>query len=293
MKQHYQLCNFILLLIGSIFLSGCSQQISQSKMQFVVQSPADHLEQEVMLERISQVLLSTGLNRNERAAFHFERGVIYDSLGLWTLARNDFELAVKYNPNDASAYNYLGLYSLLEQDYDQAIELFNHVLELDHDYEYAFLNRGLAFYYGQRYFLAEKDFLQFYALNKSDPYRTLWLYWNDLKQHPKQAKNYLQQRVASLDDAQWGTILVQYFLGKLSGDELLQQALQFANADANKFAEVLTETYFYLAKQQLNLAQTDQAEMLFKWAMANQVYDFVEYRFALFELMKLSQYSNK
>ena len=51
--------------------------------------------------------------------------------------------------------------------------------------------------------------------------------------------------------------------------------------------KLLTETYFYLAKQKLNVGLVDEAAALFKLAMANQVYNFVEYRFAVLELMKL------
>lgn len=59
--------------------------------------------------------------------------------------------------------------------------------------------------------------------------------------------------------------------------------------ESAKFNEILTETYFYLAKQQLNIGQTqtEKAKQLFKLAIANQVYNFVEYRFALLEAAKL------
>ena len=65
-----------------------------------------------------------------------------------------------------------------------------------------------------------------------------------------------------------------------------EQATKFAE-DPQQYAEILTETYFYLAKQKLNMGLVDEAAALFKLAMANQVYNFVEYRFAAFELMKL------
>ena len=48
---------------------------------------------------------------------------------------------------------YLGLYLLLEEDYDSALETFNAVFELDPSYDYTHLNRGLNFYYVERYIL--------------------------------------------------------------------------------------------------------------------------------------------
>ena len=36
-----------------------------------------------MITRIGQVLLVGKMSNEERATLHFERGVLYDSLGLW------------------------------------------------------------------------------------------------------------------------------------------------------------------------------------------------------------------
>ena len=229
------------------------------------------------------------MSNEERASLHFERGVLYDSLGLWALARYDFTQALALQPKMAAVYNYLGLYLLLDEDYDGALEAFNTVFSLDPDYEYTFLNRALDFYYVERYNLAEQDFLAFYQRNKSDPYRVLWLYLNELKFKPAEAQKNLAQRAVGLSQDYWGTYIVQYYLGKLSVQDLQAKAQQFATKTATQYAEVLTETYFYLAKQKLNMGQIDEAETLFKLAVANQVYNFVEYRFAVFELSKLGQ----
>ena len=242
-----------------------------------------------MIVRISQVLLVGKMSNEERASLHFERGVLYDSLGLWALARYDFTQALALQPKMAAVYNYLGLYLLLDEDYDGALEAFNTVFSLDPDYEYTFLNRALDFYYVGRYNLAEQDFLAFYQRNKSDPYRVLWLYLNELKFKPAEAQKNLAQRAVGLSQDYWGTYIVQYYLGKLSVQDLQAKAQQFATKTATQYAEVLTETYFYLAKQKLNMGQIDEAETLFKLAVANQVYNFVEYRFAVFELSKLGQ----
>ena len=42
----------------------------------------------------------------------YTSGVLYDSLGLWGLARYDFTQALALQPKMASVYNYLGLYLL-------------------------------------------------------------------------------------------------------------------------------------------------------------------------------------
>jgi len=296
MTQRNGLFNFavFLTILFSVFvLSGCVSLsdafVSKNKVVLAEQNPSQHFEQEVMIVRISQVLLVGKMSNEERASLHFERGVLYDSLGLWALARYDFTQALALQPKMAAVYNYLGLYLLLDEDYDGALEAFNTVFSLDPDYEYTFLNRALDFYYVERYNLAEQDFLAFYQRNKSDPYRVLWLYLNELKFKPAEAQKNLAQRAVGLSQDYWGTYIVQYYLGKLSVQELQAKAQQFATKTATQYAEILTETYFYLAKQKLNMGQIDEAETLFKLAVANQVYNFVEYRFAVFELSKLGQ----
>ena len=296
MTQRNGLFNFavFLTILFSVFvLSGCvglsDAFVSKNKVVLAEQNPSQHFEQEVMIVRISQVLLVGKMSNEERASLHFERGVLYDSLGLWALARYDFTQALALQPKMAAVYNYLGLYLLLDEDYDGALEAFNTVFSLDPDYEYTFLNRALNFYYVERYNLAEQDFLAFYQRNKSDPYRVLWLYLNELKFKPAEAQKNLAQRAIGLSNDYWGTYIVQYYLGKLSVQELQNKAQHFAAQTSTQYAEILTETYFYLAKQKLNMGQTDEAETLFKLSIANQVYNFVEYRFAVFELAKLGQ----
>ena len=110
-----------------------------------------------------------------------------------------------------------------------------------------------------------------------------------MKFKPAEAQKNLAQRAIVLSNDYWGTYIVQYYLGKLSVQELQNKAQHFAAQTSTQYAEILTETYFYLAKQKLNMGQTDEAETLFKLSIANQVYNFVEYRFAVFELAKLGQ----
>ncbi|EIJ71641.1 lipoprotein NlpI [Pasteurella bettyae] len=299
MIQLRKLFNFVLFLPSLFFIcliSGCissSDQVFVSKNKVVLgeQYPNAHFDQEVMIVRISQMLIVGQLSKKERADLHFERGVLYDSLGLWGLARYDFTQALALQPKSPAIYNYLGLYLLLDGEYDSALEAFNAVLELDTNYEYTYLNRGLDFYYMERYNLAQNDLLKFYQANKNDPYRVLWLYLNELKFKPTEATQNLVERAKTLSTEYWGTYIVQYYLNQISVKDLLDKAKAFVDPQSSQYAEVLTETYFYLAKQKLNAGHIEEAETLFKLAMANQVYNFVEYRFALFELAKLKDAS--
>ena len=294
MQQRIKLFNFrfyLLNFLALLLLTGCvsrsSDIIAPEKLPLAELNPQLRFEQEVMVVRLTQVLQEAKLNQAERAELLFERGVIYDSLGLWSLARYDFTQAVEYNPKMAAAYNYLGLYLLLEDDYDSAIDAFNAVLELDPNYDYTRLNRGLAFYYSGRYSEAERDLQKFYEADKTDPYRALWLYFNELEIDSIDAKQKLVERSKSLSKDFWGTNIVSYFLGEFTLEQLRLKMNAQAEANTATYAEILTETYFYLAKQTLKMNQVAEAVSFFRLAIANQVYNFVEYRFALFELAQL------
>ena len=101
MTQRNGLSNFAIFLtiLFSVFvLSGCvglsNTFVSKNKVVLAEQNPSQHFEQEVMIVRISQVLLVGKMSNEERASLHFEQGVLYDSLGLWALARYDFTQAL-------------------------------------------------------------------------------------------------------------------------------------------------------------------------------------------------------
>ena len=203
--QYFRLFRFLVSLSSlslTLFISGCVQSgnvfVAPNKVVLADQNPNTHFEQEVMITRIGQVLLVGKMSNEERATLHFERGVLYDSLGLWGLARYDFTQALALQPKMASVYNYLGLYLLLEEDYDSALETFNAVFELDPSYDYTHLNRGLNFYYVERYNLAEDDLMKFYEADTKDPYRVLWLYLNEHKLKPQEAHANLVERAKGL-----------------------------------------------------------------------------------------------
>lgn len=294
MQQPFKLFKlrfFLFNLLVLLCLTGCVNRvtgiISPTKLSLSEVSPQLRFEQEEMIARLTQVLQEARLTKTEQANLLFERGVIYDSLGLWALARHDFAHAVELNPKMAAAYNYQGLYLLLEDDYESAIDAFNAVLELDPQYHYTYLNRGLAFYYSGRFSEAQRDFSRFYEADKTDPYRVLWLYFNELELKPEEAKQNLIDRSKLLSSDFWATTLVSYFLGDFTLEQLRLKINAQAEPNTAQYAEILTESYFYLAKQTLKLNQVTEAKTLFRLASANQVYNFVEYRFALFELARL------
>ncbi|CAK9883783.1 MAG: Lipoprotein NlpI [Candidatus Erwinia impunctatus] len=274
-------------LATAFMLAGCST--SDWRKNEVLAVPLQPtLQQEVILARMEQILVSRALSDDERAQLLYERGVLYDSLGLRALARNDFSYALSIRPDMPEVFNYLGIYFTQAGNFDAAYEAFDSLLELDPTYNYAYLNRGIALYYGGRFKQAQDDLLAFYQDDPNDPFRCLWLYLTEKEINPDKAKQALKQRYAHAVKEQWGWKIVEFYLGNISESELMAR-LKADATDNTSLAEHLSETNFYLGKHYLSLGEKSNAEALFKLTVANNVHNFVEHRYALLELALLGQ----
>ncbi|MGL4859910.1 MAG: lipoprotein NlpI [Enterobacteriaceae bacterium] len=270
-----------------MLLAGCSNMNWRNNVVLAIPLQPT-LQQEVMLARMEQILASSSLTDDERAQLLYERGVLYDSLGLRALARNDFSQALIIRPDMPEVFNYLGIYLTQSGNFDAAYEAFDSVLELDPNYNFARLNRGIALYYGGRYPLAQADLLAFYQEDPNDPFRSLWLYLVEKQIDAKQAARSLQGRYDLAKRSQWGWDIAEFYLGKISEGELMKR-LQESATDNTSLAERLSEANFYLGKHYLSLGDKKSAVALFKLSVANNVHIFVEHRYALLELALLGQ----
>ena len=243
-------------------------------------------QNELALAKIGQLLSSSDLNPDQRAELYYERGVVFDRVGLRTMARIDFNRALRERPDFAEAYNFIGVYLTQQQDFDNAYDAFDSALELAPDYDYAFLNRGIALYYGQRPKLAVEDLSEFYRRRPEDPYRVLWLYMAEQQVDAQQADKALQRRYKQHAGDEWGWAIVSVFAGQQSEAEFMRQ-LSASAKNNRELAERLCEAYFYLGKWHLAQGKKALAESYFKLSMANNVYDFIEHRYAMLELVQL------
>jgi lipoprotein NlpI len=277
----------------SLCLSGCASLSSGSNRddvegKLVVAPVSPDYRLEVNLAKLNEILANMELTDAQRARFHYDRGVIYDSVGLRLLARIDFHQALKLQPDLADAYNFLGIYYTQEGDFDSAYEAFDGVLELSPDYDYAYLNRGIALYYGERSQLALEDMETFYNRNREDGYRALWLYLVAAKVDPLDAKLRLKEHRQVLPEGAWATMLVDYYLGKLNKAELFAAA-KSGLTQPKEYAERLCEVYFYLAKLAIAKDELQEAANYLRLVLATNIYDFVEHRYARLELSKLRE----
>ncbi|WP_413111027.1 lipoprotein NlpI [Thaumasiovibrio sp. DFM-14] len=278
----------VVLLIG--WLSGCATQPaisgwSHPPLAIPLQST---MQQELQLARIEQLLQREDLDDTTLAQVHYERGMLHDSLGLRDLARLDFNQSLQYKPDQADVFNILGVYYTQTGFFDAAYEAFDSVLELKPLHPFAQRNRGIALYYGQRYWLADDDLLRHYEENINDPYRVIWLYLNDLELDSASAQEKLASRYDAADKTGWGWEIVEMYLNLRPESELLHVVAMESQSN-EELAEKLCEVYFYMAKRYQHNGDFSSAVALYKMAMAGNVYEFIEHRYAMLELATMLQ----
>ena len=241
-------------------------------------SPQRQLE----IAQISQLLQDHELSQEQRTVLLYRRGALYDALGMTTLARIDFNQVLDYRPGMADAYNYIGIHATQSGDFDMAFEAFDSVLELDRDHPYVLLNRGIAAYYSGQYELAQMDLADFYYQDPDDAYRILWLYFADRQLNQERALTLLLERQQALTE-RWEKNLVRLFAGEINGQQLMASTLDGVD-NQMVLIERLAEAYFYLGKFQRMQGEYEDAANFFKLALATNLYEFIEHRYAYLEL---------
>lgn len=280
-----------ILLCITVLTQGCtslnssnSNANSVSLGQLVIAEPlAINFKSEIAIARLSEVINRVKISDEQKAQFYYDRGVLYDSVGLRSLARLDFSHALQLQPTLSDAYNFLGINLTQLKEFSQAYENFDSVLELSPKHEYAHLNRGIALYYGDRPELAAQDFINFHYRQTDDPYRLLWLYLAEYELDVMLAKQNLRKRAELVDDRTWAKQVIYLFLGDISQQEFVSELT--VNVKSNKeLTDRLCEAYFYLGKYNQKKSNFGAAANFFKLSLSTNVYEFVEHRYARLEL---------
>ena len=150
-----------------VFTQGCATQSNEGQQpatmgQLVIAEPMPvNYKSELALARLTEVLQRAEINDLQKAQLYYDRGVIFDSVGLRSLARFDFNRALRLKPDLVDAYNFLGIHFTQLQEFNEAYNSFDSALDLSPKHDYAYLNRGIALYYGGRPQMAQDDFVPF------------------------------------------------------------------------------------------------------------------------------------
>ena len=286
-----------LIVITSALLFGCAnkdvvQQSSGQMGNLLLAEPAPmNQRSQLAIARYSHILGKTELANDQRAQLLHQRGILYDSVGLSGLAQYDFNQAIRLKPDLAEAYNSMGVHYTQQMDFIQAYEAFDASLDINPEMEFAFLNRGIALYYGGRPDLAMQDFGTFYNKNASDPYRALWSYLASSEIDEQRALQELTELRKNLDGDNWATQLVDLYLNKITESQLLR-ALISGVTSQQQLTDRLCEAYFYLGKYHSARGNRAIASNYFKLALSTNVFEYVEHRYARLELNLLRDEAN-
>jgi len=287
-----------IIILISAFSLGCannsgSMQNNRQMGNLLLAEPAPmNPRSQLAIARYSHILGSTDLEDEQKAQLLHQRGTLYDSVGLSGLAQYDFNKAISLKPDLAEAYNSIGVHYTQQMNFIQAYEAFDATLDINPDMEFAFLNRGIALYYGGRPDLAVKDFGTFYRRNASDPYRALWSYLASSQIDKPQAMIDLAQQRKNLDESNWATQLVDLYLEETTESDLLN-ALISGVTSQQQLTDRLCEAYFYLGKYHSARGNRGVASNYFKLALSTNVFEYVEHRYARLELNLLRDEANK
>lgn len=277
--------SIILVTQGCVSLNKSNSDASfMALSQLVIAEPlAINFKSEIAIARLSEVINRVKITDEQKAQLYYDRGVLYDSVGLRSLARLDFSHALQLQPTLTDAYNFLGIHLTQLKEFSQAYDKFDSVLELAPWHEYAHLNRGIALYYGDRPELAAQDFTNFHYKQSDDPYRLLWLYLAEYEVDSLLAKQKLKQRAELVDDLTWAKQVIYLFLGDISQKEFISELTLNINS-TKALTDRLCEAYFYLGKYNQIQKNYGAAANFFKLSISTNVYEFVEHRYARLEL---------
>ncbi|MEP2652193.1 MAG: lipoprotein NlpI [Paraglaciecola sp.] len=243
---------------------------------------------QLAIARYSHILGSTEIENEQRAQLLHQRGVLYDSVGLSGLAQYDFNQALRIKPDLAEAYNSIGVHYTQQMDFIQAYEAFDASIDINPEMEFAFLNRGIALYYGGRPDLAVEDFGKFYNKDSTDPYRVLWSYLAANEVDSAQAFAELTELRKNLNEKNWATQIVDLYLGKITENQLLSVLIGGVESQ-QQLTNRLCEAYFYLGKYHAARSHKGIASNYFKLALSTNVFEYVEHRYARLELSLLRE----
>lgn len=283
------------MIIACFCLSACSflKNSAPSNEEFKIFPMAtavqvDQQDENKLLLITQLILLHKKLTPRQKARLFYERGLIYDKIGLNEYSHFNILQSLKLDPSYAPSYNMLGLYLLQNHSYEGAFEAFDSAIELDKHMTLSYLYSAVGLLAIGRNDLAKSAIEKFYQADEQEPYDILWRFIINSNVDPKSALKNLKSEKNEKDNPLFIWKIIDYFAGRISQKDLIN--LSSKGIITNKhYAERLCELYFYLATWEREHGNRDKAIYYYKLSIATNVRDFIEFKYSYFALASIQQ----
>ncbi|HTY76709.1 MAG TPA: tetratricopeptide repeat protein [Candidatus Bathyarchaeia archaeon] len=213
------------------------------------------------------------------------RGSAFQHMGNYDRAIQDYDQAIRLDGTSAFAYNNRGRVYHLKEDYQQAIKDYGQAIEADPDYPLAFYNRGLARFDQGLYIAAVPDFVRAVQLDPAKPYRVIALYMAKARAGDPD-KEMLAASATQLKLDQWPGPVVNLLLDKTTPQAVIDAT---RDPDPQVQRERQCEAYFYIGEYLLIHDQRAEAARMLQAAAATGLNSLFEYSSAKAELRNLAK----
>src|SRR5215468_9510702 len=222
------------------------------------------------------------LNPNHANAFS-NRGVAYGRKGDYDRAIENYDQAIRLNPKYINAFYNRGNAYRRKRDYDRAVQNYDQVIRLNPKHADAYSNRGLVRFYQGQFAAAVPDFSQAVGFAPTNLYRILLLYLAQARAG-QNAQDDLARATIGLDLKEWPGPIVSMYLGKVPEQAVFDA---IADADPNRQRQKRCQAYFYVGQQMLIGQKNGDAAKMFRETVATKAPNLFEYEGAHAELKHL------
>jgi lipoprotein NlpI len=177
----------------------------------------------------------------DSALAYNNRGSAYQHRGDYDRAIQDYDRAIKLDSGSALAFNNRGRAHHFRENYAQAIKDYDEAIDLNPDYALAFYNRGLARFDQGLYIGSVPDFVRALSLDPANPYRAIGLYIAKARAGDGDRES-LAGQTRQVDRTRWPGPIVALYLGQIAPPALLEAA---RDPDPTAQRERQCEAYFY------------------------------------------------
>ncbi len=207
----------------------CTCLLLGAALAAVGQSKRENLKKCVSSDPDTSIAGCTALiqaGRESTAALvgaYSRRGSAYMQKGDYDHAIQDYDDAIRLNPNDAPAYNDRGSAYFYKGDYDRAIQDFNEAIRLNPNFVEAYYNRGDACLFQSNLTAAMADFEHVISAEPSSSmvvYAALMLHVA-MKRQGRDDAQQLAPVAQAADLSKWPGPLLKLDLGQMGADEVM------------------------------------------------------------------------